>query len=127
MADYPVKVVGGEANIHPAPALAHQTRLGSRVGPWSLSQECSFGKGDVTGIAPGKANGVYAGKGRQVSIDAARVRAMKAQGLGEAAIANEFGIDRRAPIGCGKRIQSEGAASTVRHVAAITVAPHIWQ
>jgi DNA invertase Pin-like site-specific DNA recombinase len=48
----------------------------------------------LEGIARAKANGVYAGKGRPASIDAARVRAMKAQGLGAAEIAKELGIGR---------------------------------
>jgi len=65
------------------------------VGLGSLSQECSFGKGDVTSIARAKANGVYAGNGRPASIDAAaRVRAMKAEGKGATKIAKALGIGR---------------------------------
>jgi DNA invertase Pin-like site-specific DNA recombinase len=45
-------------------------------------------------IARAKANGVYAGKRRPASIDAARVRALKAQGMGATAIAKELGIGR---------------------------------
>jgi DNA invertase Pin-like site-specific DNA recombinase len=41
-----------------------------------------------------KANGTYARKGRPASIDATRVRALKAQGLGASAIAKELGIGR---------------------------------
>jgi DNA invertase Pin-like site-specific DNA recombinase len=36
----------------------------------------------MEGIARAKVNGVYAGKGRPASIDAIRVREMKAQGPG---------------------------------------------
>jgi DNA invertase Pin-like site-specific DNA recombinase len=36
-------------------------------------------------IAREKANGMYAGKGRPASIDAVRIREMKAQGLGASA------------------------------------------
>ena len=50
----------------------------------------------MEGIARAKANGVYAGKGRQASIDVTRVREMKAQGLGATAIAKELGIGRAA-------------------------------
>jgi DNA invertase Pin-like site-specific DNA recombinase len=49
----------------------------------------------MEGIAKAKANGVYAGgKGRPASVDVARVRALKAQGLGPTAIAKELGIGR---------------------------------
>jgi DNA invertase Pin-like site-specific DNA recombinase len=46
----------------------------------------------LEGIAKAKAAGVY--KGRQASIDATRVREMKAQGLGATTIAKELGIGR---------------------------------
>jgi DNA invertase Pin-like site-specific DNA recombinase len=46
----------------------------------------------MEGIAKAKAAGVY--KGRPVSIDGARVRAMKAEGLGPAEIARRLGIGR---------------------------------
>jgi DNA invertase Pin-like site-specific DNA recombinase len=46
----------------------------------------------LEGIAKAKANGVY--KGRPASIDAARVREMKTQGLGPTAIAKALGIGR---------------------------------
>jgi DNA invertase Pin-like site-specific DNA recombinase len=46
----------------------------------------------LEGIAKAKANGVY--KGRRVSVDAATVRQMKAQGLGPTAIAKALGIGR---------------------------------
>jgi DNA invertase Pin-like site-specific DNA recombinase len=36
----------------------------------------------MEGIARAKAKGIYAGKGRPASIDAANVRAMKAKGMG---------------------------------------------
>ncbi len=44
------------------------------------------------GIAKAKAKGVY--KGRKPSIDAEKVRQMKADGLGATAIAKEMGISR---------------------------------
>jgi DNA invertase Pin-like site-specific DNA recombinase len=46
----------------------------------------------LEGIAKAKAAGVY--RGRRVSIDAATVREMKAQGLGPSAIAKSLGIGR---------------------------------
>src|ERR1700741_1227022 len=46
----------------------------------------------LEGIAKAKAAGVY--KGRPASIDSARVRELKAQGLGPTAIAKELGIGR---------------------------------
>jgi DNA invertase Pin-like site-specific DNA recombinase len=46
----------------------------------------------LEGIAKAKAEGVY--KGRAASIDATRVREMKAQGLGATEIAKELGIGR---------------------------------
>jgi DNA invertase Pin-like site-specific DNA recombinase len=48
----------------------------------------------MEGIARAKANGIYTGKGRPASIDAAQVREMKAQGLGATAIAKALGIGR---------------------------------
>jgi hypothetical protein len=48
----------------------------------------------MEGIARAKASGVYAGKGRPSSIDAAQVREMKAQALGATAIAKALGIGR---------------------------------
>ena len=48
----------------------------------------------VEGIARAKVNGIYAGKGRPASIDVARIREMKAQGLGATAIAKALGIGR---------------------------------
>jgi DNA invertase Pin-like site-specific DNA recombinase len=48
----------------------------------------------MEGIARAKANGAYAGKGRPASIDVARIREMKAQGLGAIAIAKALGIGR---------------------------------
>jgi DNA invertase Pin-like site-specific DNA recombinase len=48
----------------------------------------------MEGIARAKANGVYAGKGRPSSIDAAQVRAMKAGGMGATEIAKQLGIGR---------------------------------
>jgi hypothetical protein len=41
----------------------------------------------MEGIARAKANGVYASKGRPASIDATRVREMKARGFDPTAIA----------------------------------------
>src|SRR5262249_51097940 len=41
----------------------------------------------MEGIAKAKADGVYAGKGRPLSIDAAKVRELKAQGMGPTKIA----------------------------------------
>ena len=46
----------------------------------------------LEGIAEAKAKGVYIG--RKPSIDAAKVREMKAEGLGATAIAKTLGIDR---------------------------------
>jgi DNA invertase Pin-like site-specific DNA recombinase len=48
----------------------------------------------MEGIARAKADGVYAGKGRPASVDAVRVREMRAQGLGPTAIAKALGIGR---------------------------------
>ena len=48
----------------------------------------------LEGIARAKANGAYAGKGRPASIEAAKVREMRAQGLGASAIAKALGIGR---------------------------------
>jgi DNA invertase Pin-like site-specific DNA recombinase len=48
----------------------------------------------VEGIATAKASGIYAGKGRPASIDAARIREMKTKGLGATAIAKALGIGR---------------------------------
>jgi DNA invertase Pin-like site-specific DNA recombinase len=48
----------------------------------------------LEGIAKAKADGVYAGKGRSAKIDVAKVRELKAQGLGSAAIAKTLGIGR---------------------------------
>jgi DNA invertase Pin-like site-specific DNA recombinase len=47
----------------------------------------------LEGIARAKAEGVYAGKGRPVSIDAGRVREMKAE-LGPTELAKALGIGR---------------------------------
>lgn len=46
----------------------------------------------LEGIAKAKAAGVY--KGRPASIDAAKVRELKGQGIGPAAIAKQLGIGR---------------------------------
>jgi DNA invertase Pin-like site-specific DNA recombinase len=46
----------------------------------------------LEGIADAKARGVY--QGRKPSIDTARVRALKAQGMGASAIAETLGIGR---------------------------------
>jgi DNA invertase Pin-like site-specific DNA recombinase len=48
----------------------------------------------LQGIARAKANGVYVGKGRPASIDATRVRALKAQGMGVTEIAKALKIGR---------------------------------
>jgi DNA invertase Pin-like site-specific DNA recombinase len=48
----------------------------------------------MEGIARAKADGIYTGKGRPASIDVARIREMKAQGLGPTAIAKALGIGR---------------------------------
>jgi DNA invertase Pin-like site-specific DNA recombinase len=48
----------------------------------------------MEGIARAKASGTYAGKGRPASIDAVRIREMKAQGLGASAIGKALGIGR---------------------------------
>jgi Helix-turn-helix domain of resolvase/Resolvase, N terminal domain len=58
----------------------------------------------LEGIAKAKAAGVY--QGRRPSIDSARVREIKAQGLGAAEIAKALGIGRasvyRVFVGCGR-------------------------
>lgn len=46
----------------------------------------------MEGIAKAKAEGVY--KGRKASIDTAKVKTMKAQGMGPSAIAKALGIGR---------------------------------
>jgi DNA invertase Pin-like site-specific DNA recombinase len=46
----------------------------------------------LEGIAKAKAEGVY--KGRKASIDAAKVAALRAEGLGASAIAERLGIGR---------------------------------
>jgi DNA invertase Pin-like site-specific DNA recombinase len=48
--------------------------------------------GSTTVVEHAKANGVYVGKRRPTSIDAAQVRALKAQGVGASAIAKKLGI-----------------------------------
>jgi DNA invertase Pin-like site-specific DNA recombinase len=48
----------------------------------------------MEGIAKAKANGIYIGKGRPKSIKLDEVRALKAQGMGPTAIADELGISR---------------------------------
>ncbi len=48
----------------------------------------------LEGIVRAKANGVYAGKGRPASIDAARVREMKAQCIGATEIAKARVLQR---------------------------------
>jgi DNA invertase Pin-like site-specific DNA recombinase len=48
----------------------------------------------MEGISRAKANGIYVGKGRPASVDAVKVREMKAQGLGPTAIAKALGIGR---------------------------------
>jgi DNA invertase Pin-like site-specific DNA recombinase len=60
----------------------------------------------MEGVARAKANGVYAGKGRPASIDVARVREMKAQGMGAAAIAKALSIHRASVY----RLLVEGSA-----------------
>jgi Helix-turn-helix domain of resolvase len=58
-------------------------------GPIVFEHTCRLG---TEGIAKVKAAGVY--KGRKPSIDAARVREMKANGLGPTEIAKALGIGR---------------------------------
>jgi len=53
----------------------------------------------MEGIARAKADGIYAGKGRPASVDAVRVREMRAQGLGPTAIAKALGIGRATATG----------------------------
>ena len=60
----------------------------------------------MEGIARAKVNGVYAGKGRPASIDAARLREMKAQGMGATVIAKTLGIHRASLY----RLSEEGNA-----------------
>ncbi|MGD9671055.1 MAG: recombinase family protein [Hyphomicrobiaceae bacterium] len=52
----------------------------------------------LEGIAKAKAEGVY--KGRPASIDASRVRALKAAGMGASAIAKEMKIGRASVYRC---------------------------
>jgi DNA invertase Pin-like site-specific DNA recombinase len=54
-------------------------------------------KGQLEGIADAKARGVY--KGRKASIGPAKVRQMKAGGLGPSAIAKTLKIGRHLCIG----------------------------
>ena len=49
-------------------------------------------KRQAEGIAKAKARGVY--RGRKPTVDAARIRALRASGLGPTAIAREMGISR---------------------------------
>jgi DNA invertase Pin-like site-specific DNA recombinase len=60
----------------------------------------------MEGIARAKANGIYAGKGRPASVDAAQVRALKAQGLGATAIAKELGVSPGLILGKKHRFES---------------------
>ncbi|WP_267428084.1 recombinase family protein [Methylobacterium sp. GC_Met_2] len=48
----------------------------------------------LEGIAKAKAAGVYAGKGRPVSVPAEKIMNLKAQGLGPSAIAKALGVSR---------------------------------
>lgn len=48
----------------------------------------------LEGIAKAKAAGVYAGKGRPVSVPAAKVKELHGQGLGPSAIAKALGVSR---------------------------------
>lgn len=48
----------------------------------------------LEGIAKAKAAGVYAGKGRPVSVPAERIKTRYADGIGPSAIAKELGISR---------------------------------
>jgi DNA invertase Pin-like site-specific DNA recombinase len=48
----------------------------------------------MEGIAAAKERGVYAGKGRKPTINAAAVRELRAQGMGATAIADAMGINR---------------------------------
>jgi Resolvase, N terminal domain len=57
----------------------------------------------LEGIAKAKAAGVY--KGRPASIDAAQVRAMKAQGIGASEIAKALKIGRASAIGRWKLVE----------------------
>ncbi len=59
------------------------------------------------GIAKAKAEGVY--KGRRPSIDAARVRALQAEGLGASAIAAQLGVGRASVYRLTKPEKAESA------------------
>jgi hypothetical protein len=64
-----------------------------RAGACSLSSRRTSGaSASLRGIARAKAEGVY--KGRPASIDADRVRELKAQGMGPTAIAEALKIGR---------------------------------
>jgi DNA invertase Pin-like site-specific DNA recombinase len=61
----------------------------------------------LEGIAKAKAEGVY--KGRRVSIDAIRIREMKAQGLGPTTIAKALGLGRASVYRVLEAISSSAA------------------
>jgi DNA invertase Pin-like site-specific DNA recombinase len=69
------------------PCLVVKVRSGSPQFETALRKERQ-----LEGIAKAKAEGVY--KGRKPSVDVAQVRALKAQGIGPAAIAKTLGIGR---------------------------------
>ena len=69
----------------------------------------------LEGIADAKARGVY--KGRKPSIDPAKVRDLKAQGMGPSAIAKTLKIGRASVYRALGRLKSaEGGAANSSHV-----------
>jgi hypothetical protein len=65
-----------------------------------------------------KASGTYAGKGRPASIDAVRIREMKAQGLGACATSPRRSASAgRASIGCWKPFYELMTRRKPQHVA----------
>jgi DNA invertase Pin-like site-specific DNA recombinase len=75
----------------------------------------------MEGIARAKANGAYAGKGRPASIEAARVREMKAQGLGR--YSNRQGARHRPGERLSRRlIATSGTGRTFRHWCGVLAA-----
>ena len=62
------------------------------LGAFSQFERAIIRKRQAEGIAKAKAKGVY--RGRQPSIDPAKVKELKSAGLGATAIAKELGIGR---------------------------------
>jgi DNA invertase Pin-like site-specific DNA recombinase len=65
----------------------------------------------MEGIARAKANGPYAGKGRPASIDVARIRETRSQGMGASAIAKALSIGRASVYRVLEKARSRARAS----------------